>query len=278
MTVERTKAKLEDLYKTPVDSYLQAEELLDACLKAIDEGHEEYAYDVANIYFHGGLGDVDYQKAFEYYSRAALVEYEGDEKKMQASLLARLKLAGMYKYGLYVDQSYEQYRQIIEELYREAAERDLKVEFFEPTLEMGKILLDDGKIDEGVQLLLEAKKYVAIWVKYYGICFEDLVEINDIIYQYIPFDYDNIGPEDVTYLLTNTGWYGHPEWEIKTYCTFECDDKLYHIDLRNVEGRVLILFGLDYYCDVYELLEEATIGGEPFVEKLFSTEKWKVFR
>ena len=45
--------------------------LLQEYLKAVESGREEYTYNVAKMYYEGKLGYIDYEKAYEYFSRAA---------------------------------------------------------------------------------------------------------------------------------------------------------------------------------------------------------------
>lgn len=56
---------------------------------------------LGDFYYYGLIGEVDYQKAFEYYSRA------------KGILHAKVKIADMYRYGQYVEKDLEQYAKII---------------------------------------------------------------------------------------------------------------------------------------------------------------------
>ena len=100
-------------------------------LLSINNGQEYNCYLLANLYASGKLGSFDYEKAYEYYLRAAKTQRIGDGTSIDDSVtdfhnLAKLELAKMYKNGLYVKKDYDRYRKIINEVYEEIKDQSWK--------------------------------------------------------------------------------------------------------------------------------------------------------
>ena len=116
-----------------------------------------YDYDPAYeclgyIWYYGRTGERDYNKAFEYFSR--LME-KGDP-------VSTYKIADMYKNGYYVEQNYEKYKEIIEDLYPKVRKaRTLGGPVPEVFTRLAMIRKEDGRINDAIRLLLEAKDFQA---------------------------------------------------------------------------------------------------------------------
>ncbi|MBQ6654596.1 MAG: sel1 repeat family protein [Erysipelotrichaceae bacterium] len=151
------------------------------------------------IWYYGRTGQVDYEKAFRYFSK--MVEdgnYGSDFDRMEA----RLKIADMYKNGYYVEKNWNKYVQMIEELYEE-----VKDNYDTPRPEvftrLAYIRTKQGRTEEAVELYLDAKRELAERVSHNRF-FGDLNRINWLendLYKLIEFDQNNFDLYDLYYLL-----------------------------------------------------------------------------
>ena len=103
-------------YMTQLGGYYYGKKIYDLALKyyemADTYGDKWAAEGLGYIWYYGRTGEVDYEKAFKYYSKAADNGY----------LQAKIKVADMYKNGYYVDKDYDKYCRIIEH-----AKKDVKI-------------------------------------------------------------------------------------------------------------------------------------------------------
>ena len=159
----------------------------------------QYDYDPAYeclgyIWYYGRTGSKDYEKAFYYFSRLMA---KGD-------INASYKIADMYKDGYYVDKDQAKYEMIIESLYPKV--KDLK-NVFAPLPEiytrLAAICKNRGRIEEAVDLYLEAKDFLAQRISYNAF-FGNLSIMKwliDDLYQLIEFDTSYFDFYDMFYLL-----------------------------------------------------------------------------
>ena len=109
------------------------------------------------IWYYGRTGKRDFEKAFHYYSLA----------KEAGITEAAVKVADMYKNGYYVEQNFEKYREIIEELYPKVIRaRYLNEPVPEVCTRLAMIRKEEGNINEAVRLLYQAKDFQAQRLKY----------------------------------------------------------------------------------------------------------------
>ena len=259
---------LEAAYSTGLMTNMEYK--LNEYLKAIDRGQEIYTYEVGNLYSSGVLGYKDHKKAFEYYTRAAKTEPFGDGKSLETAFKevatdAKLKLAVMYKEGIYVERSYEKYKELISELSEQTSGSEWYEQNYEILKERANILINDGKIDEGLELLFNARNDVFLFVSKYGLYIDELIGINRMIYTYLPFDYSEIEPEDITFLL-----------EKEHKIIFRYEDEIFLINVEKIDDRILIYFENQYYSDPVTFLETAVIGEKEFCLCLTDTYGWEV--
>lgn len=112
---------------------------------------EELGY----MYYYGQHGEKDYKKAYECFLKGAEQDYE------TGSHWCRYKLADMYHYGYHVEKDEAKYRELIEALYKDIENPVyLNEPFPEVALRLAEIRLEDGKKDEGIQLLYDAKDFL----------------------------------------------------------------------------------------------------------------------
>ena len=146
------------------------------------------------IYYYGRTGKPNYQKAFEYYSKASEA---GD-------ITSAYKVADMYRNGYYVKKDYQKYTEIIKSLYPKIKDtRNL----FDPLPEiysrLAKIYKNEGQIEKAIELLLYAKNFQAQRLQYTSF-FGDLTIMKYIIldlYSMIEFDETSIDLFDLYYAL-----------------------------------------------------------------------------
>ena len=136
--------------------YYYGNKYFDLALKYYEMAAEyklPYAYEgLAYIWYYGRTGTRDFEKAFRYYSLA----------KEAGIMEAAVKLADMYKNGYYVEQNYEKYKEIIEELYPKVRKaRTLGGPVPEVFTRLAMIRKEDGRINDAIRLLLEAKDFQA---------------------------------------------------------------------------------------------------------------------
>ena len=211
-----------------------------------------YDYDTAYeclgyIWYYGRTGEVDYKKAFENYSKAAEV----------GNLTATYKVADMYKNGYYVEKDYGKYCRIIESLYPRVKHSDwLNDPLPEVSMRLARIRKEQGRNDEAVELLLEARPFLAERIMYNPF-FGDLNNMEWLIrdlYELIECDTSDLKLYDLHYVL-------------KTPCkvTFMYNNKKYEVESVNDNGNMSIRFGKKWYRSIKDFFAEASIGGKKLV-------------
>ncbi len=157
-------------------------------------GNKWAAEGLGYIWYYGRTGQVDYEKAFKYYSKAADNGY----------LQSKIKVADMYKNGYYVDKDYDKYCRIIEH-----AKKDVEntTELFDPLPEiytrLARIRKQQGRIEEAVKLYLEVKWFLAqriVYSRFFGDLNVMKWTVEDL-YTMIEFDEADFDFYDLFYLL-----------------------------------------------------------------------------
>lgn len=205
---------------------------------------EELGY----IWYYGQHGEQDYEKAFYYFSRGA------SEDDGNGSLWCKYKLADMYRYGCYVDKDEAKYRELIEETY-EAVKTPMYLSepFPEVALRLAGIKDEDGQKDEAVQLLRDAKKFMAERLS--GEAFWGHIQVMGRIvrylYQLVPFDEENADFYDLFYLTQKPGRF----------------NMLYHgkkaaVDVTEENGELAIGFEGKWYRSFEDFCQKAVINGQ----------------
>ena len=161
-----------DTYHNPQDMhnlafyYLEQREF-DLELKYLEMAAEYNYYpaveELGYIWYYGQTGKTDYKKAFEYFSRGA--ESDDDVTKMSCEY----KLADMYHNGFYVEKDEARYKAMIEDLYERIVHpEDIEsvygfscYPFPEISYRLAGIRIEEGKIEEAMDLLVEAKVQLA---------------------------------------------------------------------------------------------------------------------
>lgn len=120
-----------------------------AAAERYDAAYECLGY----IWYYGRIDERDYEKAFHYYSKAAEM----------GNTVCRYKVADMYKNGCYVEQDYDKYKEIIEEIFRQMMNSEIDpYPLPEIYTRMAGIRKEQGRIEEAVGLYREAKEDLAL--------------------------------------------------------------------------------------------------------------------
>ncbi|MBP3238690.1 MAG: sel1 repeat family protein [Lachnospiraceae bacterium] len=120
---------------------------------AAESGSADAMEELGYMWYYGQHGEQDYDKAFYYFSKG--VEGNG-------SLWCKYKLADMYHNGYSVPKDEAKYRELIEEAYEEIKNpKYLNEPYPEICLRLAGIRADDGKKNEAVKLLKNAKHFLS---------------------------------------------------------------------------------------------------------------------
>ncbi|SEL53121.1 hypothetical protein SAMN02910353_02815 [Ruminococcus sp. YRD2003] len=146
------------------------------------------------IWYYGRTGTVDYKKAFEYYSSAAKAGCD----------ISRYKVADMYRYGQYVNQDFEKFKEIIESLYNYYHWTDMVDDPLpEICIRLAAVREKEGKTQEAVSLLLEGKSMLSsrIGFDHFFGNFAIMENMVSDLYRLTEFDRTNFDLYDLYYLM-----------------------------------------------------------------------------
>ena len=196
------------------------------------------------IWYYGRTGEKDYEKAFKYYSKAAKNGY----------IKSEMKIADMYKNGYYVDKDYDKYCEIIEKLYKKVKDGAPWYEKTDILIRFAKIRKEQGRTQEAIDLLLEARHYLAYKIESNPF-FGDLNVMKwllDDLYEMTEIDLADLNIFDLFYLS-------------KKPCkvSFMYDDKEYIAEsVAEDDGSISVHFNGKWYRDVDDFFTNAEINGE----------------
>ncbi len=169
----------------------------------------EYGYlpaleELGYMWYFGQHGEIDYDKAFYYFSKGA-----GNDKT-HGSLWCRFKLADMYRFGCSVEKDEDKYREMIEEAYEAVKNPTIfSAPFPEIALRLAGIRAVQGQKEEAVNLLREAKRFMAgrltedpFWGN-----IEVMGRIIRYLYELEPFNGEKADFYDLFYLTEKPGKY-----------------------------------------------------------------------
>lgn len=194
------------------------------------------------LWYYGRTGEKNYEKAFNYFTRAA---EKGD-------IQSAYKVADMYRNGYYVKQDYDKYKQIIRELYPKVRDASsLWAPLPEIYTRLAKIDSEEGRVQEAVELYDSAKDFLAQRLRCSGF-FGDLNIMKwmiDDLYALTEFDDDNFDFYDLYYLL-------------KSPCTvtFRFGNRHYSVKAVEENGECVISFSGKWYRTRDDFFGRAMIG------------------
>ncbi len=196
------------------------------------------------IWYYGRTGEKDYEKAFRYYSLAA----------ESGNTEAAYKVADMYKNGYYVEKDYEKYKSIIRELYQKIESED---RLFEPVpqilIRMARILTEEGKAGEAVELYWHAKYFLAQRLQINAF-FGDLNNMKWLIeelYELIEFEEGDFDFYDLYELLRRP-----------CQAVFQYNGKKHSVSAVEESGECVICFDDKWYRTRDDFFQNASIGNE----------------
>lgn len=205
------------------------------------------------IWYYGRTGERDYERAFKHFSAA----------KERGNIVAAYKVADMYKNGYFVEKDYDKYCEIIEELYPETENMtNVHAPVPEILTRLARIRMEQGKNEEAINLLLEAKDYLAqrlIYSNFFG-NLNIMKWLVDDLYALVPFGmYRPLDLYDIHYLSKIPGKY-----------TIRIIDDTLPLEVeKEKDGECSIKFGSKHYRNRDEFFKKAEYNGTALTELYF---------
>lgn len=208
--------------------------------RSAENGFEAAYAGLGDIYFFGEIGEFDYEKAFYYYSKGA----EKDNR------YCKYMVADMYKDGLFVQQNYEKYKLLIEELYNDNKDDENSSILPDIILRLARIRAKEKDIDNAINLYSDAiNKYINVVVKRKYLAYiSRILEANDELHQLRRFDVDELNIFNISYLMKSP-----------IRIIFMYEDDSYEIETVNEEDGIVVHFGNKWYRSVEEFYKNAKI-------------------
>ena len=235
-------------YMMDLGGHYYAKRIFDLALKYYDmaaaAGYEPANECLGYVWYYGRTGTKDYEKAFKYFTAAA----------ERGNLVARYKIADMYKNGYYVDKDYAKYKEIIRELYPEVKDlTHLDDPLPEVFTRLAAIETEEGNPEEAIELYFHAKWFLAQRIKYNPF-FGNLNIMKWLIedlYKLTEPDPDDIDLFDLYYWLTRP-----------CKITFCVDGEEHAVSCVEENGEFVINLEDQWYRNVDDFFKKANIDGE----------------
>lgn len=206
-------------------------------------GNEWVSEGLGYIWYYGRTGEVDYEKAFHYYSKAAEL----------GNLRSKIKVADMYKNGYFVDKDYAKYTEIIEESKHLVENtRYLNEPFPEIYTRLARIRKEQNRYEEAAELYLKAKDFLAerlLYTHFFGDRNVMKWLIEDL-YTIIPFNETDFDLFDLYFLL-----------KTPVTVTFRFQLKKYTVRSTETEEGTAIEFEGKWFRTIDDFFEKAVISG-----------------
>ncbi len=219
------------------------------------------------IWYYGRTGTVDYDKAFDYFSK--VINSQGDEFGIRNKVEARFKIADMYKNGYHVEKDYDRYVDIIEELYSEIKDGSCGDPFPEVKVRLASIRAKQGRKEEAVELYLDARKDLVDRLansRFFG----DLNRMKWLIgdlYELIDFNEDDFDLYDLFHLLKE-----------EHLVSFLYEDKKYEIESVKEGDEMKIRFNDVWYRNIDEFFQKADLEEASIEHEYLWIEEMKIER
>ncbi len=171
---------------------------------AAESGYLPAMEELGYMWYYGQHGEQDYDKAFYYFTKGAEADHTA------GALWCKYKLADMYRFGCSVEKDEDKYRQMIEEAYEQVkSPRFLNEPYPEIALRLAGIRAEQGRTEEAVSLLRNAKRFMAERLSYdpFWGHIEVMGRIVRYLYKLTPFDASRSDFYDLFYLTQNPGIY-----------------------------------------------------------------------
>ena len=228
---------------------------------AVEYGDGRAAEELGYMWYYGQHGEQDYEKAFRYFTIGA------EKCNWVDTLWCRYKLADMYRFGCYVKKDKEKYRQMINEAYEEVKNPAyIDMPYAEISYRKAGILLEDGAVNEAVQLLRSSKKFLAERLSEYIFWghVEMMGRIVNRIYELVPFSKEHFDFYDL-FFLTN-----HP-----VKIRFKYAGRLFELEVSD-DDEPAIAFEGKWYRNFAEFCEKADLGKDKIVKNYDALYDWEV--
>ncbi len=217
------------------------------------------------IWYYGRTGQVDYEKAFKYFTKTVKDKSSHREyDKIEASF----KLADMYKNGYYVEKNWDKYVEMIEDLYTQ-----VKDQFYMPRPEvftrLASIRTVQGRKEEAAELYLTARNDLINRVannRFFGDLNRIKWLVNDL-YQLIEFDRTEFDLFDLYYLLQE-----------EHIVTFELEDTEHVIESRKEENEMNIRLDEQWFRNIDDFFIKAVIDNESVESLYWDMTNWRIVR
>lgn len=196
------------------------------------------------VWYYGRTGKVDYEKAFYHFSKCM----------ERGHLVATYKIADMYKNGYFVQKDYEKYKEIIKGLYPLLAGwsgRRLNEPIPEVYTRMAKILTEEGRYDEAIDLYFSAKEFLIQRINYNPF-FGNLTIMKWLekdLYSVLEFDEEDFDLYDCYYLF-----------RAPCKISFLYRNKKQTVEAAKEEGGMAICFNGKWFRNVDDFFAGAKIG------------------
>lgn len=195
------------------------------------------------IWYYGRTGETDYEKAFEYYSRAAEM----------GSLTSAVKIADMYKNGYYVEKNNDEYKRRIMELYPKVRNaKYLNEPLPEVYTRLAGIYIKDDSDDNARKLLADARTFLEQRMMnnpFFGTLNQLNWLINDY-YSITEFETDNFELYDLFHVLKKPA-----------KVRFWCDGEAHEVEATGGETEPEICLDGKWYRSCKDFLLKAEISG-----------------
>lgn len=265
--------------------------------KAIENGIKARIYSIGELYFQGRLGKPDYKKAYECFNKCiGLVGITDLEEELLESYrrLAKLRIADMYKDGLYVSKDYDKYvaivRMIHSDLEPTSELRKSDGSHYEVMKRMGEITLKEyfdlqdelwALDDEIAEKGQESSNYRYAAKYNLADCIKEVAEIKEkletmqeiiaLIYESIDHDIEEVDENDDIYdlfhFLERTG---------KLNLVYK--NRRYKIENRYRYGTMAIHFQNKWYRNLSDFFYKATLGENIPIVDLFDDIKLEAIK
>ncbi|SCW68502.1 hypothetical protein SAMN02910456_02579 [Ruminococcaceae bacterium YRB3002] len=215
---------------------------------------EELGY----IWYYGQTGEVCYEKAWEYFTRAA----EGDFYDVR--IWAEYKLADMYHNGYYVERDDARYRSMIIEIYEKITDPKIRYSYVLPVNEvmmrLAGIYAEEGRAEEALELLKEARRSLSEDIRsnpnWWG-NIEIMGELVGLMHKLETEIPDMTRRQDIYDLY----WMADQPCKV----VFMYGSRRFSVDCAQEEDGIIIMFDGRWFRSVQDLLEKAVIDGRKLV-------------
>ena len=212
------------------------------------------------VWYYGQTGEVDYKKAYEYFSAAASL----DDDVVKA--WSEYKLADMYLNGYYVQKDEAKFRSMIEALYAWIVNPgklhsiypspELRLPHCDVYLRLARIRAQDGKTEEALKLLSDAREILSEDIRNNPAWWGNIEVMDEIVsLQYeLGYEADRLDVFDLFGLAKK-----------ECVIAFLYEDRRFLIDIVREDDGVSVKFDHKWFRTVREFFEKAEIDGERIV-------------